>query len=178
MWSNAGLDVGGSTGGKNDQLLDGVRPGSRARLLQLAHGRGSGSGSAAERGGRRVRLQRGGVLNLSMKSGTNDYHGTGYWFGRNPYFNAVVDPITRTPSVVKNNIWGGTVGGPIKKNKLFNFFVYEQWKATQPSSNVSTVPTDLERGGDFSRTLTPSGALRTIYDPFSTKFDPATSTVT
>jgi hypothetical protein len=120
----------------------------------------------------------GGVLNLSMKSGTNDFHGSAYWFGRNPVFNAVVDPITRTESVVKNNIWGGTIGNPIKKNKLFNFFSYERWKATQPSSNVSTVPTDLERAGDFSKTFTPQGDLRVIYDPFSTQFDPATSTVT
>lgn len=45
-----------------------------------------------------------------------------------------------------------------KKNKLFNFFAYEQWLTTQPSSNVSTVPTEAERNGDFSRALTPQGA--------------------
>lgn len=179
MWSNSGLDVGGSTGGKNDQLLDGVPTGVAAR----------GSYNSPMDAVQEVVVQQnavdaeygfsaGGVLNLSMKSGTNDWHGTAYWFGRNPYFNAVVNPITRTKSVVKNNIWGGTLGNPIKKNKLFHFFTYEQWKATQPSSNTSTVPTDLERTGDFSRTLTPQGTLRVIYDPFTTQFDPATSTVT
>jgi len=179
MWSNSGLDVGGSTAGKNDQLLDGVPTGVAAR----------GSYNSPMDAVQEVVVQQnavdaeygfsaGGVLNLSMKSGTNDWHGTAYWFGRNPAFNAVVDPITRTESVVKNNIWGGTAGGPIKKNKIFNFFTYEQWRATQPSSNVSTVPTDLERGGDFSQTKTPQGALRVIYDPFTTVFDPATSTVT
>jgi hypothetical protein len=179
MWSNAGLDVGGSTGGKNDQLLDGVPTGVAAR----------GSYNSPMDAVQEVVVQQnavdaeygfsaGGVLNLSMKAGTNEFHGSGYWFGRNPYFNAVVDPITRTPSVVKQNIWGGTLGNPIKKNKIFNFFVYEQWKATQPASNVSTVPTDLERAGDFSQTFTPQGALRTIYDPFTTQFDPGTSTVT
>jgi hypothetical protein len=150
MWSNAGLDVGGSTGGKNDQLLDGVPTGVAAR----------GSYNSPMDAVQEVVVQQnaidaeygfsaGGVLNLSMKSGTNDFHGSAYWFGRNPYFNAVVDPITRTPSVVKNNIWGGTLGNPIKKNKIFNFFTYEQWRNTQPSSNRSTVPTDLERRGDF-----------------------------
>ncbi len=179
MWSNSGLDVGGSTAGKNDQLLDGVPTGVAAR----------GSYNSPMDAVQEVVVQQnavdaeygfsaGGVLNLSMKSGTNDYHGSAYWFGRNPVFNAVVDPITRTESVVKNNIWGGTIGNPIKKNKLFNFFVYEQWRATQPSSNVSTVPTDLERAGDFSQTLTPQGTLRVIYDPFTTVFDPLTSTVT
>jgi hypothetical protein len=179
MWSNSGLDIGGSTGGKNDQLLDGVPTGVAAR----------GSYNSPMDAVQEVVVQQnavdaefgfsaGGVLNLSMKSGTNEVHGTAYYFGRNPYFNAVVEPITRTPSFIKNHIWGGTLGNPIKKNKLFSFFVYEQWRQTQPTSNVSTVPTDLERQGDFSQTRTPTGALRMIYDPFSTKFDPATSTVT
>lgn len=179
MWSNSGLDVGGSTGGKNDQLLDGVPTGVAAR----------GSYNSPMDAVQEVVVQQnaidaeygfsaGGVLNLSMKSGSNEIHGTAYYFGRNPYFNAVTQPITRTPSLVKNHVWGGTLGNPIIKNKLFNFFVYEQWRQTQPTSNVSTVPTDLERQGDFSRTLTPTGALRVIYDPFTTVFDPATSTVT
>ena len=47
----------------------------------------------------------------STKSGTNDIHGTAYYFGRNPALNAVVNPITRTPNFVRNHIWGGTVGG-------------------------------------------------------------------
>ena len=61
----------------------------------------------------------GGTMSVSMKSGTNDIHGTGYYFGRNPALNAVVNPITRTPNFVRNHIWGGTIGGPIKKHKLF-----------------------------------------------------------
>ena len=172
MWSSGGLDVGGSTGGKNDQELDGVSLNISAR----------GSYNASMDSVQEVSVQQnavdaefgfsaGGTLNLSMKSGTNDFHGTGYYFGRNPKLNAMTNRITREESVVRNNIWGGTIGGPIRKNKLFTFFSYEQWKSTQPSSNVSTVPTDLERTGDFSRSLTPQGNLRTIYDPFSTVFD-------
>ncbi len=148
MWSNSGLDVGGSTGGKNDQLLDGVPTGVAAR----------GSYNSPMDAVQEVVVQQnavdaeygfsaGGVLNLSMKSGTNEVHGTAYYFGRNPYFNAMVNRITRTPSFIKNHVWGGTLGNPVKKNKLFNFFVYEQWRQTQPASaHVSTVPTDLERG--------------------------------
>ena len=119
----------------------------------------------------------GGVLNVSMKSGTNDYHGTAYYFGRNPKLNAVTNRITRGFSVVRNHIWGGTVGGPILKNRLFFYQTYEQWRSTQPQTRTYTLPTDLERTGDFSRSLTPTGALRVIYDPFTTKFDPATATV-
>jgi hypothetical protein len=179
MWSNAGLDIGGSTGGKNDQLLDGVPTGVAARgsynlpMDAVQEVTVMQNSVDAEYG-----FSAGGVLNLSMKSGTNDFHGTAYFFGRDPSLNAMSNRITREESVVKNKIWGGTIGHPIKKNKLFNFFTYEQWRATQPSSNVSTVPTDLERSGDFSRTLTPQGALRTIYDPSTTIFDSATNTVT
>ncbi|MGC8758759.1 MAG: TonB-dependent receptor domain-containing protein [Bryobacteraceae bacterium] len=179
MWSSGGLDVGGSTGGKNSQELDGVSLNISAR----------GSYNAPMDAVQEVAVQQnavdaefgfsaGGVLSLSMKSGTNEIHGTAYYFGRNPSLNAMTNRITQEPSVVRNHIWGGTVGHPIQKNKIFNFFTYERWKSTQPASNVSTVPTDLERTGDFSRSLRPDGSLRPIYDPFSTQFDPLTSTVT
>ncbi|HZT28401.1 MAG TPA: TonB-dependent receptor [Bryobacteraceae bacterium] len=179
MWSNGGMDIGGPTGGKNDQELDGTTLNISAR----------GSYNAPMDAVQEVAVQQnamdaefgfsaGGTLNLSMKSGTNDFHGTAYYFGRNPAMNALANRITRDENIIKQNIWGGTFGNPIRKNKLFNFFAYEQWRSTQPSSNVSTVPTAAQRNGDFSQTLTPSGALRPIYDPFSTKFDAATSTVT
>lgn len=179
MWSNSGMDVGGSTGGKNDQLLDGVPLGYAAR----------GSYNASMDAVQEVAVQQnavdaefgfsaGGTLNLSMKSGTNDYHGTAFYFGRNPALNAISNRLAGTESVVKNHIWGGTVGNPIRKNKLFSYFSYEQWKSTQPQNTNATLPTDIERTGDFSRTLTPAGAVRTIYDPFTTQFDPATATVT
>ncbi|MBL8242245.1 MAG: TonB-dependent receptor [Bryobacterales bacterium] len=179
MWSNSGMDVGGSTGGKNDQLLDGVPLGYAAR----------GSYNASMDAVQEVAVQQnavdaefgfgaGGTLNLSMKSGTNDFHGTGYYFGRNPALNAISNRIVNQPSVVKNHTWGGTIGNPILKNKLFSYFSYEQWKSTQPQNSVSTLPTELERNGDFSRTLAPNGAVRPIYDPFTTVFDAASATAT
>ncbi len=113
-----------------------------------------------------------------MKSGTNDFHGTTYYFGRNPVLNALANRITRDENIIRQNIWGGTIGNPIRKNKLFNFFSYEQWRTTQPSSKVQTVPTDAERNGDFSGSLTPQGNLRPIFDPFTTVFDANASTVT
>ena len=179
MWSSNGMDVGGQTGGKNDMLLDGVPLGYAAR----------GSYNAPMDAVQEVAVQQnavdaefgfsaGGVFNLSMKSGTNDYHGTAYYFGRNPRLNAVTNRLTRATSVVRNHIWGGTIGNPIKKNKIFSYFAYEQWRSTQPSSNQSTVPTDLERTGNFSQTRTAAGALRVIYDPFTTQFNPATGQAT
>src|SRR5690349_8422716 len=179
MWSNGGLDIGGPTGGKNEQLLDGTPLNISARgsynlpmdavqeLTVQQNAMDSEFGFSA-----------GGTLNLSQKSGTNEYHGTAYYFGRNPALNALANRITRDPNIVRTNTFGGAIGHPIIKNKLFNFFVYEKWKVTQPASKEQTLPTDAEKGGDFSHQLTPQGNLQTIYDPFTTQFDPATSTVT
>ena len=179
MWSNGGLDIGGPTGGKNEQLLDGTPLNISARgsynlpmdavqeLTVQQNAMDSEFGFSA-----------GGTLNLSQKSGTNEYHGTVYYFGRNPALNALANRITRDPNIVRTNTFGGAIGHPIIKNKLFNFFVYEKWKVTQPSSKEQTMPTDAEKNGDFSHALTPQGNLQTIYDPFTTVFDPATSTVT
>ncbi len=179
MWSNGGMNIGGPTGGKNDQEMDGTTLNISAR----------GSYNAPMDAVQEVAVQQnamdaefgfsaGGTINLSTKSGTNDIHGTAYYFGRNPFFDALTNRITRDVGVVRQNIYGGTIGQPVKKNKLFNFFSYENWKVKQPSSNQSTVPTAAERTGDFSQSLTPQGSLRQIYDPFSTIFDAATSTVT
>ena len=72
----------------------------------------------------------------------------------------------------RNHIYGGTLGHPIKRNKIFNFVAYEGWKQTDPSTLQMTLPTDLERQGDFSQSLNASGGLRVIYDPWSTKTPP------
>src|SRR5437016_774429 len=143
MWSNGGLDIGGPTGGKNDQELDGTTLNVSARgtynlpmdaVQEVAIQQNA---MDAEFG-----FSAGGTLSLSMKSGTNDFHGTTYYFGRNPALNGLANRITRDENIIRQNIWGGTLGNPIRKNKLFNFFAYEQWIATQPSANVSTVPTE------------------------------------
>jgi hypothetical protein len=188
MWSSNGLDIGGRTGGKNDMLLDGVPLGLSAR----------GSYMPSMDGVQEVAVQQnaldaefgfsaGGTLNVSMKSGTNEYHGSVYYFGRNPFFNAITDRTVfpQRTSVVINHIWGGTVGGPVVipklingKNKLFFYQTYEQWKNTQPQSNTSTAPTDLERAGDFSRSLAKDGSLRAIYDPYTSVFNSTANTGT
>ncbi len=179
MWGSNGLDIGGRTGGKNDMLLDGAPLGVSAR----------GSYMPSMDGVQEVAVQQnaldaefgfsaGGILNVSMKSGTNDYHGTAYYFGRNPTLNAMTNRVNRSKSVVRNNIWGGTVGGPVRKSKLWFYQTYEQWKTTQPQNHTSTAPTDLERAGDFSRTLTPDGSMRMMYDPWTTIFDSVNNVVT
>lgn len=179
MWSNGGMDMGGPTGGKNEQLLDGTPLNISAR----------GSYNAPMDAVQEVVVQMnipdaeygfsaGGTLNLSIKSGTNAFHGSLYYMGRQPIMNAMANRITREKNVVKQNIYGATIGHPIIKNKLFNFFSYEKWNATQPSYKEMTMPTDAERTGDFSQALTSDGKPRIIYDPLTTVFNPVTNTAT
>jgi carboxypeptidase family protein len=178
MWAPSQMEVGGSTSQKNDTLLDGmpVQVGPKASYAPpmdaVTEVTVQQNSVDAEYG-----HSAGGILNVSMKSGTNEIHGDAYYFGRNPALNAASNAITHAPNQVKNHIYGGTVGHPIKKNKLFHFFAFERWNEHEPRSNVLTLPTALEKQGDFSQSLNANGALRTIYDPFSTRLNAATGQV-
>src|ERR1700733_7997732 len=102
----------------------------------------------------------GGIVNASIKSGTNSFHGDAWEFFRNDVLNAnqwenKLNPgnILARPSV-RWNMFGGTLGGPIIKDKLFFFVDYQGQRFDHPaSSNFITVFTNAERGGDFSSLL-------------------------
>ena len=119
----------------------------------------------------------GSAITLTMKSGTNDWHGNAFYQGQYPWANALENRVVRSVNKGRNHMFGGTLGNPILKGKLFNFFAYEQWEKTDPNDLIHTVPTDLMRQGDFSQTLTPSGALRMIYDPWTTETSPDGATI-
>ena len=110
------------------------------------------------------------IVSMVSKSGTNQFHGSGYWFFRRPeldandfFSNASGQPIG--PYDIDQ--WGGTVGGPIKKNRTFFFFDYEKDRNTYPSTKIASIPTDLQKKGDFSQTFNPDGSLETIFNPFN-----------
>lgn len=109
----------------------------------------------------------GSAITMTTKSGTNEFHGLAYYQGQYPWANAQENRLFQTINLDRKNIYGGTFGNPILKNKLFNFVAFEGWKYTQPGSFVETVPTGPERTGDYSQSLNGSGGLRTIYDPWS-----------
>lgn len=177
--STTGVDVGGQTSGRNEVQIDGspIGVGSRGSYAPpmdaVQEFTVQQNSVDAESG-----FSAGGVLNVGMKAGTNDYHGSLYYFGRNPAFNAVSNVFTRAPNVVRNHVGGGTLGGPLLKNRLFTFFAFEKWNNRQPYTKVMTLPTDLERAGDFSRSLRKDGAVRPIYDPWTTQTNAATNTAT
>ncbi|MCC7153886.1 MAG: TonB-dependent receptor [Bryobacterales bacterium] len=175
MWSSSTIDVGGSNARQNDLFVDGtpvqIGPkGSYTPPMDAVQEFSVQQNSVDAEYGHSA----GGILSVGMKSGTNEFHGTAYYFGRNPALNAAVNSITHQPSTSRNHIWGGTLGNPIIKKKLFAFTSYEQWKMNEPLDNYFTLPTDPERTGDFSKSLNAIGALQTIFDPWSTTVNPAT----
>lgn len=92
----------------------------------------------------------GAVVNLVTKSGTNDTHGDLFEFVRNGDLNAR-NFFAPTQDTLKRNQYGGSIGGPIIKNKLFYFGTYQGTKIRSAAQgNIAFVPTAAERTGDFS----------------------------
>jgi len=102
----------------------------------------------------------GGIVNATIKSGTNNFHGDIWEFFRNNVLNANSwsNNFNDLPKAqLRWNMFGGTLGGPIIKNKLFFFVDYQGQRFDTPTSQVTTnVYTTAERGGDFSA-LCPAG---------------------
>src|SRR4030095_2873489 len=95
----------------------------------------------------------GGVVNLQIKSGTNAMHGSGFEFLRNDAFDAnnfFNNRAGRPKPDFSQHQFGGTYGGPIKKDKTFLFFDYQGYRVNQGATYLSTVPSARMRQGDFS----------------------------
>jgi hypothetical protein len=114
----------------------------------------------------------GGVVSLVTKSGSNDFHGSAFEFLRNDHLdaNSWANNFSGIPrQTFQRNQFGGNIGGPLwKKKKLFFFGGFEAFKQGTPTTLVTSVPTTLQRNGDFSQTFNPDGSLAVIYDPAST----------
>jgi outer membrane receptor protein involved in Fe transport len=132
----------------------------------------------------------GGVFNIVTRSGTNQFHGTAYDYLRNDALNANTffgnRAGTKRPPF-RYNQFGATVGGPIDfpekvfgpmkyagKNRSFFFGSYEAVRFSQGGTYIGSVPTLLQRAGDFSRTRNAAGTVIPIYDPATTRPNPAT----
>jgi hypothetical protein len=116
----------------------------------------------------------GAAVNVTIKSGTNQIHGSGWEFTRpsalvaNDFF---LKRAGQTPAALSVNRFGGAVGGPVFVPKLYNgrnrtffFFAYENMMSDQPNGSIQTVPTAANRQGDFSSLLSQNIL---IYDPNS-----------
>src|SRR5215472_17671396 len=179
-WGPGRMSVGGGANFSNDLQVDGSRVGISVKTgyvptpdmvqevtvsqntVDAEFGHGSGSAVA-----------------IVTKGGTNQYYGSAYYYGRFPWAAAVSDRMYRTVNLDRQQMYGGTFGQPILKNRLFNFVSYEQWSWAQAAAPyTATLPTDLERTGDFSQSFNAAGALNVIYDPYTTQTSADGSTIT
>lgn len=144
------------------------------------------------------------VMNVSMKSGTNQYHGTGYWYAQNEDLNAG-QPFTNSGNghllrpTLRQNDYGLTMGGPIQipkvydgHDKTFFFFSWEQFLRNQNFlPGAFSIPTAAYRTGDFSAAVVAAGnrnlgndalgrpiMANAIYDPNTRHFAPNGQVVT
>ena len=113
----------------------------------------------------------GGAVTVITKSGTNQFRGSAFEFynsdGLNAnsfYFGAGQVP-KKLP--LNQNTYGGTVGGPIAKNKVFFFGSFEGYKRTQDLTTAFNVPDEALRRGDLSKATNNAGTPQTIYNPFT-----------
>ena len=112
----------------------------------------------------------GAVVSVNTKSGTNRFHGLGYEYVRNNFFDSndfFSDRHGLAKPKYNQNQFGGNLGGPVLKNRLFFFFDYEGTRIKQGVLRTATVPLPNERIGDFSPATAAAVGVKypTIYDP-------------
>ncbi len=109
----------------------------------------------------------GGVVNLTTKAGSNTLHGDGFEFLRNEALNARNYFSSTVPDkpLFRRNQYGGTLGGPVRKDRAFFFVDYQGQRQTVGRTVISTVPTVLQRQGVFTEAI--GGHVNTIFDPAS-----------
>lgn len=160
------VSINGAMDNQNNHLIDGVDNNERAigtvgvkpSIDAIAEIKVQTSMYTAE-----VGRTAGGVVNIITKSGTNTYHGSAFEFVRNDRFDARnFFATTVEKPKLKQNQYGGSLGGPIAHNRTFFFADYEGFNVTQGVTAVATVPTARMRAGDFSE------LSATIYDPTAT----------
>jgi hypothetical protein len=123
----------------------------------------------------------GAVVQVATKSGTNQIHGSAYWFNRSKIAAADVFQYTDNPQCtylgesncvalpdLSRNQFGASLGGPIWKHKVFAFLDYQGWRQVLPASAYTNrVPTALMRTGNFTELLSPTGAGTATSIPYS-----------
>jgi hypothetical protein len=168
---NAGgnFAVNGTRGMQNNYILDGIDNNSndngqnmlKTNVDAIEEFRVETSNYSAEFG-----RSGGAVINATIKSGSNSLHGSAFEFARDVALDArLYFEQPGTPKApYSQNQFGGTIGGPILRNKIFYFVDYQGSRVSTSSIDFSSVPTAAEIGGNFA-------ADGTIYDPATTVLD-------
>jgi len=178
-WRLAGVSIGGGPPLSNGVMVDGIAAdkmftsGSQTFLTvdSTQEFKILNNAMSAEFG-----RTGGGIISIISKSGTNAFHGNVFEFLRNDNLNAndfFSNAAGRARGALSWNQFGGAIGGPVRKDKIFFFANYEASIERRSNQRILTSPTVRERGGDFSDTRTGNGVLITIFDPTTTRANPA-----
>jgi hypothetical protein len=115
----------------------------------------------------------GGVINVVTKSGSNDFHATAFEQFRNQMFRAnnyFANARGQKRGAFRFHQFGGTLGGPIVKNRTFFFTDYQGHReVTYLAGRAITLPTEAQRRGDFRGLVNANGQAVTLYDPLTTR---------
>ncbi len=183
--SSANFIINGNRGNTSEVLIDGITnsvPAANPIVVitmfpspdALEEFKVQTNGYAAEFG-----RSGGGLINMVIKSGTNQYHGVVYEFLRNSKLDANDFFANRAGLPIgpfKRNQFGFTFGGPIVRDKAFFFVNYEGLRERTRNQVQGAVPTALERAGNFSQSrqmLAGQCVPVQLFDPFSTRANPA-----
>ncbi|MEX2264626.1 MAG: TonB-dependent receptor [Bryobacteraceae bacterium] len=186
----ANLSVNGSRGGATEILQDGApstvpenSPGTFATATlpsveRVQEFKVQTSSFSAEFG-----RTTGGVINVVLKSGSNDFHGSVYEFLRNSTLDSndwFLNRAGQELGTFQRNQFGFTFGGPVfipkaynGRNRTFFFGGYEGLRERSQRTSAATIPDGAQIGGDFSRTLNAAGQPVVLYDPLTTTRDAA-----
>lgn len=174
----SGLNVNGARSDSTNYSVDGFNSRNpRGAASQVRPNMGAMqefkmevSGFSAENG-----RMAGGVMNMVIRSGTNQFHGEVFSYVRNSVFDARAFFDTQKLPLRRNQ-YGTTVHGPIRRDKTFFMFSWEGYREVLTQSNIGNVPTAMQRQGDFSQSVVPvTGARLFLRDPLATGTCSATS---
>jgi hypothetical protein len=184
QYNSANISINGGRPGSTDILVDGIPSSPPAvnpiqsfavfpSVDAVQEFKVQTNGYSAEFG-----RSGGGIINLIYKSGTNNFHGSAFEFLRNSDLDSnnffSNERGTHLPSF-KRSQFGGSLGGPVwlpkiynGKDKTFFFTSYEGLRQGSASTVTTTVPTLLQRQGNFSQTTNAAGQLVQLYNPYTT----------
>ncbi len=173
----SGLNVNGARSDSTNYSVDGFNnrnprgAGTQVRpnMSAMQEFKMEVSGYSAENG-----RMAGGVMNMVLRSGTNQYHGDFFQYIRNSVFDArTFFDLTKQP--LRRNQFGATIHGPVVLPKIYNgrdktffMFSWESYREVLGQTMIGNVPTVLQRGGDFSQSVVPvTGAPLYLKDPLA-----------
>lgn len=173
VFAAGNYQVGGGTANQSSTLFDGVTVNDTyGNIVALVPSPDAVSEFRVQTNNNSAEYGRftGGVINIASKSGSNEFHGGVYEYLRNRALNAgtfFANASGAGKPAFTQNQFGGSIGGPVRRDKTFFFFNYEGFRQRQGQLFLNTVPTAPMRTGDFSDYRNASNAVVPIYDPLT-----------